>query len=437
MKTKLVLVLTLLYFGLIGGLALAADEPVKITGRNIHGDTGKKISYLEGNVRLVQGSTVITTDKATIYTDKKQVLLESHVQFGNRDGIVTADSLEYDFRKKSGTFRGNVVMRRKASQNKKSKTKKDPFTLYAAELFLETKTKNFTAAKGRLAHKDFNGTANLITYNDSGAEMTLCGRVDLKRPKGEAIQGEEIRINLQDKSFTATNEVNIQIAVDGDEPDKTKREPVKATGDTIRGDTEKKVTYLEGNVRITQGSTVITTAKAKIYNGSKKQAIFENRVKLVNEDGMVEADALNYDLRKKTGTFRGNVLMQRQASQDPKKKVKKDPFTLSGAELFLETKTKNFTAIRGQFVHQDFNGGADQLIYHDSEEELIFRGHVNLRRPKGETVQGEETRIYLKDKGFVATNKVSIQIDVDDDKTGQSKQTTTRPEEKPGKKQKF
>jgi lipopolysaccharide export system protein LptA len=436
MKTKLILVLVLLYFGLIGR-ALAADEPVKVTGLNIHGDTEKKISYLEGNVRLVQGSTVITTDKATIYTDKKQVLLESHVRFKNSDGTVTADLLEYDFRKKEGTFRGNVVMQRKAFQAQKKKTKKDPFTLYADELFLETKTKKFTATMGKFAHQDFNGTADLITYSDPGEEMILRGHVDLKRPKGEVIQGEEVRIGLKDKSFTTTNSVNIEIEVDDDEPDRTKREKVKATGDTIRGDTAKKITYLEGNVRIIQGSTVITTDKATIYNDKKKQAIFENHVKLENADGMVNADVLDYDLRKKAGTFRGNVVMQRKASQDQKKKVKKDPFTLSGDQLFLETKTKNFTAANGVFAHKDFNGTADQLIYHDLEEEMIFRGHVNLKRAKGETVQGEETRIYLKDKSFVSTNNVSIQIDIDDDKEDQNKQKPTRPENKPVKEKKL
>jgi lipopolysaccharide export system protein LptA len=419
MKIKLILLLTLFYFGL-AGLALAADGPVKITGVHIHGDTEKKVSYIEGNVRIVQGSTVITTNKATVYTDKKQVLLERNVRLTNSEGSVTADGLEYDFRQKSGTFRGKVVLKRNASADKKKKIKKDPFTLYADELFLETKTKNFTAAKCRFEHKDFKGTADQITYNDLGEAMILRGHVDLKRPKGEVLQGAEILIGLKDKSFKTANNVSIQLEVDDDESDKTKREPVKATGDAVRGDTEKKITYLEGNVRITQGSNVITTAKATIYNGPKKQAIFETHVKLENADGMVEADALDYDLRQKSGTFRGNVVMRRKASQDLKTKAKKDPFTLRGNELFLETKTKNFTVTNGIFTHKDFNGGADQLIYHDVEEEMVFRGHVDLKRAKGETIQGEETRIFLKDKGFLATKHVNIQIDVDDDQPGQN-----------------
>ncbi|MGD8400412.1 MAG: LptA/OstA family protein [Bacillota bacterium] len=192
-------------------------------------------------------------------------------------------------------------------------------------------------------------------------------------------------------------------------------EPVKATGDTIRGDTEKKIIYLEGNVRIVQGSTIITTQKATIDNGPKKKATFEGHVKLENSDGTVEADALDYNLRKKSGRFRGNVVMRRKASQATQKKAKQDPFTLRSTELFLETKTKNFTATKGYFQHKDFKGGADQIIYRDALEELIFRGHVDLKRVKGETVRGEETRINLQDKSFVATNNVKIQIEIDED----------------------
>jgi lipopolysaccharide export system protein LptA len=408
----------LLYVGLIG--KVLAEDPVKITGLHIHGDTERKISYLDGNVRLVQGKMVITTNKATVYTDKKQVVLEQNVRLVNPDGSVTADRLEYDFRQKSGTFRGNVILKRKASRDLKKKTQKEPFTLYAQELFLETKTQNFTGCKCRFEHKDFNGTAGQVIYDDDGETMSLQGDVDLKRPQGELLQGDQIRIGLKDKSFIATGRTNVQLEVD-DETDKTKREPVKAAGDVIRGDTDKKITYLEGNVRIAQGAELITTDKATIDNGPKKRAVLETNVKLENKDGMVAAAALDYDLRKKAGTFRGKVVMRRKASRDPKNKVKRDPFILRCNELFLETKTKNFIATRGNFEHQDFKGSADQMVYHDKDEELIFRGHVDLKRTTGETINGEETRIYLKDKSFVATNQVKVQIEIDDSEPEPSK----------------
>jgi lipopolysaccharide export system protein LptA len=442
MKTKLIVVLLVLFLGLIGEAA-TTEEPVRATGDNIHGDTAKKITYLQGNVRFVQGATVITTDKATVYTEQKQVTLEGRVKLVNKDGTVTAEALDYNFRKKAGTFRGNVALRRKAVPAQDNKVQKDPFTLYGDELFLDTQTKNFTATRGRFEHQDFRGTADQISYSDSDEEMVFSGHVDLKRTKGEAIRGEEVRIYLKDKSFTAADNVSVQIEVDDDEADQKKKdqgqtapakaaqvkvssaksertkpakqnEPVQATGDRIRGDTENKVTYFEGHVRITQGTTVITTDKATVYT-DKKQAFLEKQIRLTNPDGTVDAETLDYDLRKKAGTFRGNVALRRKAVPARNKQAKKEPFTLNATELFLETQTKNFTAVQGRLKHQDFWGSADRFSYNDRDEEMVLRGQVDLQRTNGEAIKGEETRIFLKDKSFVSSDNVMMQIQVDDD----------------------
>jgi lipopolysaccharide export system protein LptA len=204
--------------------AAAADEPVKATGTHIYGSTETKVSHIEGNVRIIQGSTTLTTDKATIYTDKKQVILEKQVRLVNPDGTVAADYLDYDLRKKDGLFRGNVIMQRKESkQNPKDakSSRKDPFSLYANELQLNTNTKNFTAIGARFEHRDFQGTANQIVYNDSTEEMVFSGNVYIKRTKeGEEIRGEETKINLKDKSFIVTKNVSVEFEVkDDDNPE--------------------------------------------------------------------------------------------------------------------------------------------------------------------------------------------------------------------------
>lgn len=192
-------------------------------------------------------------------------------------------------------------------------------------------------------------------------------------------------------------------------------EPIKATGSYIHGDTEQKISYIEGNVRITQDATQITTDRAIIFM-EKKQAIFENNVVLNNPDGTVNADYLDYDLRKKIGVFKGNVVMQRKAvAKDAKaKKAAKDPFTLRAEELYLESDKQNFVATNSKFEHKEFTGSANQITYDDTTEEMLFKGNVHLRKGKGEEIRGEETKINLKDKSFMATNNVSIEIEVDE-----------------------
>lgn len=192
-------------------------------------------------------------------------------------------------------------------------------------------------------------------------------------------------------------------------------EPIKATGSYIHGDTEQKISYIEGNVQITQELTQITTDKAIIFM-EKKQAIFENNVVLNNPDGTVNADYLDYDMRKKIGVFKGNVVMQRKAvPKDAKtKKAAKDPFTLRAQELYLESDKQNFVATNSNIEHKEFTGSANQITYDDATEEMLFKGNVHLRKGKGEEIRGEETKINLKDKSFMATNNVSIEIEVDE-----------------------
>ncbi|HEY8462890.1 MAG TPA: LptA/OstA family protein [Bacillota bacterium] len=208
----LILVLTICLG--VPGIVWAADEQVKVTGDYIYGDTEKKISYIEGNVRITQGSTVITTDKAVIDTDKKQAVLEGKVVLDNPDGTVKAGYLDYDLRKKAGLFRNNVIMYRKAVKDSKTtKNKKEPFTLQAEELYLESEQKNFTAKTATFDHKEFKGSARQIIYDDASEELFFKGDVHLKKVKGEELLGEEIKINLKDNSFAATNNVSIQMEV--------------------------------------------------------------------------------------------------------------------------------------------------------------------------------------------------------------------------------
>jgi lipopolysaccharide export system protein LptA len=224
--------LSLVFLCILTGLGLIsavfADEPVKATGAHIYGNTEAKISYIEGNVRIIQGSTTLTTEKATIYTEKKQVILEKQVKLVNPDGTVEADYLDYDLRKKDGLFRGNVIMQRKESKKVAKDAKssqKDPFSLYADELQLNTNTKNFTATATRFEHRDFRGTADQIVYNDSTEEMVFSGNVYIKRTKeGEEIRGEETKINLKDKSFIVTKNVSVEFEVDDDENSKSAKD---------------------------------------------------------------------------------------------------------------------------------------------------------------------------------------------------------------------
>jgi lipopolysaccharide assembly outer membrane protein LptD (OstA) len=194
---------------------MAADEPVQATGDRIWGDTQKKLAFLEGNVRLVQGETILTTTRAEIDLDRKIVVLTGAVKLVRPDVTITAEYLQYDLRKKDGTFRQKVVMERRAVKAEPGKSAKDPFTLSCVELVFESESRNFIA-KGEVAfeHKDFNGKAAQAEYDDSLQQLIFTGDAYLKKPEGEEIRGGTVKINLKERSFLVEQNVTLSFRIE-------------------------------------------------------------------------------------------------------------------------------------------------------------------------------------------------------------------------------
>lgn len=203
-----------------GSISWGAEEPVKATGDSVWGDTQKKWANLEGNVRIVQGKTVITAEKAEIDLDKKLLYLKSRLKLVSSEVTVEADGLDYNMRLKQGTFRGNVIMNRMEVKDAGGQVAKDAFKLFASVLYFETETKNFSATgQGRVEHKDFRGTADQITYNDGKQELSFQKHAYLKKPSGEEIRGDTVNIDLKAKNFKVRENVNMNIQVDDDKKD--------------------------------------------------------------------------------------------------------------------------------------------------------------------------------------------------------------------------
>jgi len=190
------------------------------------------------------------------------------------------------------------------------------------------------------------------------------------------------------------------------------KSPLKATGDRVWGDTEKKRAFIEGNVKVVQDDTTINSQKAEI-DLDKKQAYFKDGVKLKHPDATVESLSLDYDMKKEIGLFRDQVVMNRNVNESQKNN--KEPFKLTTLELYFENKTKNFEA-RGEGVleHKDFTGKADIIRYDDSKQELVFLGNAYLKKKSGEEVRGDSVKIYLEEKNFIVEKNVDINIELDD-----------------------
>lgn len=151
---------------------------------------------------IQQDAAIIKTENAVIDLAQKQLRLETKTDMTSRETNITAAGLSYNYEKKTGTFTQDVVLTRAEVKNTNGKITKDAFTLKAASLYFETDSNNFTANNARIEHKDFNGTADKIDYNDKLQRLTFHGNAHLIRPHSEELNGEQIEISLPDQSFT-------------------------------------------------------------------------------------------------------------------------------------------------------------------------------------------------------------------------------------------
>lgn len=200
----------------------AEDQPVNAVGDKIWGDTQKKWAFLEGNVRITQGSTIINTANAQIDLDKKLIYLKDGVKLVHPEATIESNTLDYDLRKKIGTFKQSVVMNRGEIKDSTGKVTKDAFKLTCEQLYFESETKNFIAiGKGTINNKDFDGKADRIEYDDKTQELLLKENAYLKKPEGEEITGDQVKINLKDRSFIVEKNVTIHMNVEDETPTPT------------------------------------------------------------------------------------------------------------------------------------------------------------------------------------------------------------------------
>ena len=340
-----ILVGLFLIFLIISGAALAGEAPVRITGDKVWGDSQKQLAFLQGKVRIVQDKTVITTNQAEIDMDRKIAKLKGNVVLTNGELTIRSGSMEYDLKQKTGNFKEHVNLKRRAVKDRSGKETKEALDLTTGELFIATDTKNFTArGDSRVKGRDFTGSAVVIEYDDQ--QQTL---------------------------------------------------------------------HFQEKVRIVQGSTTLNTEDT-VVELNQKTLRFEKPLESTYPDVRIAAGGLEYDYDKKAGTFKKDVVLERTAVQAEGDKQAKDPFKLTCADLYFDSETQNFTAkSQARLEHREFTGSADSIEYDDRLQQLTFKGHAYIKRPKGEEIKGDRILIDLRTQNFRVQQDASLRMQVQSD----------------------
>ena len=194
-------------------------ERVKVTGiKRIWGDTDKKVSFLEGDLLIVQKEVQIRTSYAEVDQDKKEAWFSKKVILTKEELTIEGQRLNMKFQKKQGVFEEDVLLRREEVKDKKGKVKKEAFTMNCSRLEFDTKKENFVATGDVLLdHKEFKGRCQKVTYDNDKQIMVMTGNPVLDRDNGESLRGGVVRIDLENKQFEVTEGAEVEFTVDDDD----------------------------------------------------------------------------------------------------------------------------------------------------------------------------------------------------------------------------
>lgn len=177
-------------------------------------DDQQQTLHFRGQVRIVQGSTTLNTEDTVVDLNLKILRFEEPLESTYPDLRIASGGLEYDYDKKTGTFRKDVMLERTAVKGEGDKQAKDPFKLTCSDLYFDSETQNFTAKnQARLEHREFTGSADSIEYDDRLQQLTFKGHAYIKRPEGEEIKGDRILIDLRNQNFRVQQDASLRMQV--------------------------------------------------------------------------------------------------------------------------------------------------------------------------------------------------------------------------------
>ncbi len=201
--------------------------------------------------------------------------------------------------------------------------------------------------------------------------------------------------------------------------------------DRMWGDTEGETTFLEGELVITKGDTVIYASYAEVEKtgDGRRIARLSRGVRVVCKETTVQGEELTFDLDNDYGVLTGDVRLERREKRNEAGEVEKDRIVLTCAVLEIDTVRNNFTAGGDVFLeHEDFTVTAARLTYEDAGEILFFSGGFLLSREK-EDLQGQNLQIDLKEKIFKAWEQVELVFEVDGEEENGEQEGENREED--------
>lgn len=323
---------------------------------------------LRGNVRFKHADAIMECDSAHLFEDQR-VDAFSRVRINQSDTLTAeADLLRYNGRDRMARLEGNVRLRDRSME----------LTTPSLEYDMRGKRATY-ASGGRITGRE----GNVLT---SGTGTYLA---DQRR----FVFGRNVLLEHPDHQVRS---------------------------DTMHYATGTGICSFFGPTTITQGATVITTARGR-YDTRAEQALFSRRTRVASKGRILEGDSLSYDKGSGLGLAWGNVSIADSSGDmrvlgahgryneiseysvvtgraELQLRMGADTLFLHGDTLFAQPEGtgRRITARRHvRFYKADMQGACDTLVYSDADSLITLR-HDPVLWSGTDQITGDTMRIALK-----------------------------------------
>jgi lipopolysaccharide export system protein LptA len=395
-KTKLfaILLLSLISFSLF-----AEEETLYINSQQFKMFDDRIEFYKASEIN--KGNFYLKSDKFTIFREngeERRIDAKSGVFVAFDTGKATALTLDYDLRDEKGTMTGDVVAFITSSNSSETiDVKCDVLDIDNSRNFFAGRMNN-KADLVDLKKGEMKAISRSFEYNGKRELLTLYENVFIDDEKNNRIiTGDLIIINLNDDSIEGKN-VSIENKTD------TGEESLEIVSNDFKMFDDRIEFYSYSTIK--KGNFTLSSPKFTIYkeDGEERKVVTQQRSYVEFDTGKATSDTLDYDLKKETGTLRGDVDAVIIPTENATEvKIKCDYLETDGVNKFYRGHVEESDKVR--LTRGTLYAESLEFDYSSADSELLLKKEAYIDDLKNnQRLWGSEINLNLDDDSIKGTD---------------------------------
>lgn len=362
------------------------DGHTKLTTKQLEYDMVSRVGVYHNGGRVENKKSVLTSEEGVYYADLKDIYFKQNVELKDPAYYLKTDSLLYNTELQTARFIAETYIR--DSSNRVIRTSEGVYNLQSGRADFTQRT--------TIEDKSLTVTGDMIANDDKTGMVQIKGRGVLKdTAKGISILAQEIFVNKNTEAFLATVKPLMIVKQDADS--------IYVTADTLFS---ARLSDLKKNHA--DSSLQKDTAKTKIIKTKENKSDSTNRyfeafrhVRVFSDSVQSVSDSLFYSFKDSTFQLYQNPVVWSNGSQ------------ITGDTIFLYTKNKKADRVKvyeNSFMVNEVQEGVYNQIKSTRMDGFFKEGVIDSVRAKGYA----ESIYYLQDDDSAYSGINQTQSDVMD-----------------------